>query len=145
MKTSKLIAKILMLCGISLTCTACYASVHADFELKGHVVDGDGYPVEGIEVSIYRKGSEYPLTRTGITDQSGDYTIVDGFWMDDGSFKVVAKDVDGDLNGGSFVTASVAIVIKESDFEGGKGSFYLGKVSKTADFILILQHNDENE
>lgn len=138
MTVSKLIAKILTLCGVSLTCTACYAAPNANFELKGNVTDEAGYPVEGIKVSVRRAGSQYSYTSPVKTDPSGGYAIIDPSWDGGaGEFEVVAEDVDGDEGRGLFAADTVTIKIVSSDYKGKNR--YPGTITKTADLELELK------
>lgn len=122
-----------------------YGQPHADFEVKGKVTDVDGDPIQGIKISA-KWADAYDYHNPSVTtDSSGKYTLNDPYWWpDSGEIEVIAEDVDGEENGGSFATKIETITVKDSDYTGGSGGWYEGKLSKTADFTLELD-DDENE
>jgi putative lipoprotein (rSAM/lipoprotein system) len=99
--TGKLIAKLLMLCGISLTCTACYGVPPSDFAIKGRVMD-DGNPIAGIRVTAKPSDDPENNIRTATTNAHGIYQIsfIPKFF-DVGS-TVTVEDIDGEANSGDF-------------------------------------------
>ena len=145
MKPSKIISGLLTLLGFSVAtvgCGAMYGSPHADFEINGRVVDEAGNPVEDIKVIIQDEewgDPEYPLA-VGITDADGRYDI-DGGWFGDDNLTVAVEDIDGDDNGGEFAAQEKEIKIEKGDYVGGD-DWYRGKVTKTVDFELELQPQD---
>ncbi len=154
MKPSKIISGLLALLGFGITAIGCggkmyappppdeYGSPHADFEIKGRVMDEAGEPVEDIKVVIQDDewgDPEHPLA-VGITDADGRYDI-DGGWFGDDNLTVAVEDIDGDDNGGEFAAQEKKIKIDKGDYVGGKG-WFRGKVTKTADFELELKPQD---
>ncbi len=141
MKANRLITRLLALLGF-VAVTGCerveYGSPHAEFELKGKVVDAVGEPVKDIAVKIVAgANAEYELMLgRGTTDDDGDYIISSGAIYGRAAVVVVAEDVDGDENGGNFVTKTQVVEVKRSDFIGGDGNWNLGKATKTLDFTL---------
>jgi putative lipoprotein (rSAM/lipoprotein system) len=120
--TGKLIAKLLMLCGISLTCTACYAPGHADFEIKGRVMD-DGNPIAGIRVTAKPSDDSENTISTATTNAHGIYQIsIIPRFFDVGS-TVTVEDIDGEANGGDF--QSQTKILTEEDLAAGIGSKFI--------------------
>lgn len=117
----KLISWLLTLCGISLTCTACYAppnvtEFHDMPHFEGIVVSEDtGLPVENIRVAVELEESGFVLMET-TTDGSGRYSLNEGHTHSIDfpltSVNVVAEDTDGPGNGGEFATAVKNISIE---------------------------------
>jgi putative lipoprotein (rSAM/lipoprotein system) len=94
--TTKLIAKILTLCGISLTCTACYGIPHPEYrmDIEGVVFDeATGDPIEGLKISSngYPRGS-------AMSDKEGKFHFSQDA-MGPSILKVTVEDVDGPDNG----------------------------------------------
>jgi putative lipoprotein (rSAM/lipoprotein system) len=116
--TGKLIAKLLMLCGISLTFTACYGTPHSDFAIKGRVMD-DGNPIAGIRVTA--KTSAEDMIRTATTNAHGIYQISRISYFE-GGFTLTVEDIDGEANGGDFQTQTKILTAEDSPF-GGSGDF----------------------
>lgn len=123
-----------------------YGTPHAEFELKGKVTDEEGTPIQGIEVSA-RWANDAPGEISPVeTDAKGEYVFNDPYWWPDtGNIEVTANDIDGDENGGDFTAETETITVKDSDYVGGSGSWYEGKLQKTVDFTLTLKSEDESE
>jgi putative lipoprotein (rSAM/lipoprotein system) len=114
--SGKIIAKLLMLCGISLTCTACYAPGPAMFEIKGRVTD-EGNPIEGIQVMLKSSPNPNEIFDQTTTDETGCYYMNSFNYIDDRAV-VEVKDIDGEANGGDFAT-QIKNIVKEHKQEGG--------------------------
>ncbi len=109
--TSKLIAKLLVLCGISLTCTACYGIPMPTYmtDIEGMVTDeATEQPIEGIKI--------------GVSHYAGDMSDVDGKF----NFKcgipspmtitITVEDIDGPENGGNYATETREIKLVQENF-----------------------------
>lgn len=88
----KILFRLFALFGMTLTCVACYGTeydeFHPEYGASGRVVDPEGNPIEGIQVTMADKccysnpngrfyvGAEYPV--------------------------LIIRDVDGEKNGGEF-------------------------------------------
>lgn len=134
---SKLLLGFLTLLGFTLTEIGCgreeYGSPHADFEVKGKVVDAiSGDPVEGIRVTVSAGYNEMSAE----TNAVGEYSARDPYWWPTGgTFTVDAEDMDGEENG-LYDAAMETIEVSGSDFKGGDKSWYAGKLVKTVNFAL---------
>ena len=148
--TGKIIAGLLALIGFA-GCDSNgsqleYGSPHADFEIKGRVVNEAGDPIRDVKIVVTDadnggyKGREVGV---GITDSRGSYTVSGG-WFGHPSLTVSAEDIDGEMNGGEFAEKEQEFDLKPEDYVGGDGNWYDGKVTKTADFTLTLK-SQENE
>ncbi len=144
---SKIITGLLVLLGFGVTQVSCimygspqsdeYGSPHADFEIKGRVTDVEGDPVGDIKIVVSDLDADFQQVELaeGTTDANGDY-VVTGGWYGGLSLMVTATDIDGEANGGEFPSRMQGVEIEKYDYVGGDDSWYLGKVTKTADFIL---------
>ena len=152
MKPSKMITALLALLGFAgcddIGGMVEYGQPHADFEIKGRVVDEAGNAIRDIKIVVSDadkgayKGREVGV---GITDSYGSYRVSGG-WFGDPSLTVAAEDIDGDKNGGDFAGKEQKLKLESDDYVGGDGRWYDGKVTKTADFILTLKpQKDEDE
>ncbi len=149
--TGKIIAGLLALIGFAgcdggFGADPEYGSPHADYDIKGRVVNeaGEGVPDIEITVNVDTQTQKYPLGGV-TTDTSGNYEI-GGEWMTVSGLTVTAEDVDGEDNGGEFAAEERKFELKTDDFVGGDGHWYDGKVTKTVDFTLTLKpQENENE
>jgi putative lipoprotein (rSAM/lipoprotein system) len=140
--SSKLIAKLFTLLGISLCCTACYGVPQTDYRLSigGSVVAGEtGEPIENISVSseIFSDDKADIFHKiTTQTNKHGGYALYEGmpFPM---TLAITAEDIDGEENGGEFATQTITIELKESDFH--EIDKYDMESHKTVNFELKLK------
>ena len=124
---SVIIAKILTLCGISLSCTACYGIPQSEYHevIEGTVVsESTGKPISGIRVSVKPTAGEYE-TGEATTDGNGLYTLSfrDGrsAGPEEDRVDVTAEDIDGAANGGEFIGVTKNIPI-DPDEDRPRGS-----------------------
>ena len=143
--TSKIIAKLLMLCGISLTCTACYASgymEYREFTVRGVVTDAEsGKPIEGIKIS---DGSYGAAVDVSLSDENGEFVFLTHA-SPPTTVTVTAEDIDGAENGGEYAAKAREIKLVNENFAPvGEGGNWEAKA--TIDFELtIIPKDNENE
>ena len=150
MKTGRIIVWLMGLLGFGVTQVSCimygppapaeYGMPHANFEVKGRVVDEDGDPIRDIKIVVTDAGNgghEGSEVGVGLTDSRGSYTV-SGSWFGHSPLTVSVEDIDGEENGGEFAEKEQVFNLKPSDYVGGDG-WYEGKVTKTADFTLTLK------
>lgn len=137
--TNKLLAGLLTLLGFSLA--ACdkigadeYGCPHADYEIKGKVVNTKGSAIPGIQVIIPDPfgNEEYTHRDTLITNNSGEFNInpmITSFG-EDITFKITTKDIDGTDNGGVFLEKITDVAFKKEDLKGGDGNWNYGSARK---------------
>jgi putative lipoprotein (rSAM/lipoprotein system) len=139
--TTKIIAKILMLCGISLTCTACYAMPSTGYmmNIEGMVYDeASGKPIEGIKI----RSNDGQHIRNGASDAEGKFQIIYG--TDPPlTLTVTVEDIDGPENGGEWAMQINQVEVTEKNFapsaNGLEGHWEV-------DFALTLKpQSNENE
>ena len=94
-----------------------YGTPHVDYRIMARVVDEDGTPIKGIEVSTGSSTGDF--TPVSHTDEDGLYSIT----VQKNPAVQVLKftDVDGEANGGEFMDKSVNLmkVIQENDSDDG--------------------------
>ena len=94
-----------------------YGVLHVDFHITTRVVDEEGTPIKGIEVSTGSSTGDF--TPVSHTDEDGLYSIT----VQKNPAVQVLKftDVDGEANGGEFMDKSVNLmkVIQENDSNNG--------------------------
>ena len=93
----RIVGTILGVFGIG-TLTSCYGVYEDEFDIYGNVkgkVDGTEKTIEGIEVSLYKRSDSSKINDTK-TDKDGYYNFLA---LEDASYKLVFKDVDGEKNG----------------------------------------------
>ena len=90
-----------------------YGVPHADYIVKGTVTDETGTPIQGIKTSIkgFYPGVEGVFVE-GIdsiqTDASGQYQLK-YMGMPHKYFKLIVEDIDGEANGGEFLSDTLDI------------------------------------
>jgi putative lipoprotein (rSAM/lipoprotein system) len=139
--TTKIIAKILMLCGISLTCTACYAMPSTGYmmNIEGMVYDeATGKPIERIKIS----GKDGYSSRGSESDANGKFQIL-YHTEPPSTLTVTVEDIDGPENGGEWATQIKQVEVTEKNFapsaNGLEGHWEV-------DFALTLKPQEyENE
>lgn len=114
-----------------------YGTPHADYIIKGRVMDESGTPVQGIKTSLRKvdKVRAYGIDSVQ-TNASGNYQLKHTGWQNQ-YYKVIAEDVDGEANGGEFLSDTLDIdydkAVKTKD---GDGKWYLGTYEITQDVKL---------
>lgn len=134
---------------LGLSATSCiipipsmYGSPNAQWSVKGRVIDEDGRGVPGLQVALGNQienepgiiydQNYWPLD-TLRTDTDGVYQVHSGGFPLS-NLQIDVKDVDGEANGGDF--ADVSLLVREIEFEGGKG-WYEGNAEINVPDIII--------
>lgn len=110
-----------------------YGTPVVEFSVKGKVMDPDGNPIKGIEISHDYSGHKvYTLE-----DGSFDYASEDiGFEME--TVTLEFTDIDGEENGGDFQSKEVAVEVEQT--EPGDGEWKNGKFE--AEGVEIIMTKD---
>lgn len=106
-----------------------YGCPHADYHIKGTVINEDGIPIQGIGVDKWRdwdsQDGEWNYRDT--TDANGHFSIGrSGFGS---MMEVSLSDIDGAENG-SYQDTVVYVSFEDVPFRGGDGSWYQGLAEK---------------
>lgn len=122
---AKILTRLFAMFGMTLTCVACYGTMYTEFtpslrRASGIVEDSEGNPIKGIKVSM--------VSQNCFTDESGRFYIQDGAALSD---IVTFEDVDGQENGGEFMTRSIELDDDNIDEYGDMG-------------VVILYREDED-
>jgi len=108
-----------------------YGTPHADFIIKGRVMDESGTPVQGIKTSLKKvfenNNKHYALGVDSVqSDVSGNYQLKSTDRQNQYD-KVIVEDIDGEANGGEFLSDTLDVdynkAVKTKD---GDGKWYLG-------------------
>lgn len=143
---SKLALKLLSLLGFSSIATACdddfnhftpqppmYGTPSANYVLNVEVRNVENnYPINGIRVSVIRRyddASQPDTLYRKKTDEDG-LAKLQFRNFPTNTHEIVAEDVDGSENGGTFSSASTEIVFTASDYEGEKDFWFQGTATK---------------
>lgn len=110
-----------------------YGSPTVKFQVKGKVTSDAGTPLEGIQVLVRKNWDNDPLggSDTIYTDAKGEFASPEVTVGGLNAQKAYFNDVDGNVNGGTFKSDSIAL--KEMDkkqLEKG-GEWYAGKFELT--------------
>lgn len=98
-----------------------YGVPTANFQVKGSVTSTDGVPLKGIQVIFSDADTVY-------TDAAGKFGTKEISSFPDYNLKVSFNDVDGEENGGTFKSTSIALKEMEAkELEKGDG-WYEGKI-----------------
>lgn len=134
----RFIVFLLSLMGISTLVCCKYAAPTSSFELKGKVTDTQNNPINDIQVELQQNGHRISKS---ITDETGNYYIITYVEpVDYGTVVAVrVEDIDGEENGGEFVTQIITFPVKKTDYikDGKRGDLEEGTASKETNFKLI--------
>ncbi|MBP3518174.1 MAG: radical SAM-associated putative lipoprotein [Parabacteroides sp.] len=116
-----------------------YGSPHANFTIKGKVVNQENKPVPDLEIKclVEHRGdnrSWFDTIPPVSTTQAGTFTCQFVEFPTD-NLRIIATDVDGDLNG-SYEKDSIDIAISNDDYKGDKGAWFKGSVEKEINITL---------
>jgi len=136
-----LVTALLSMLGIS-SCggesgeAACeYGTPYVDYQVKGIVTDEAGTPIKGIRVSVPYAGGESEAGLSTETDASGQYVLQE--FTSYHNDCIVFEDIDGDANGGQFLSETVDIEeMSKVQLEKGGEGWYGGKYEVTANMKL---------
>ena len=118
-----------------------YGTPSADYILKGQVTDEAGMPVKNIQtsakmISKTEAGIYTGEISSGQTDEAGRYELkYEGMARSD--VKIVLEDVDGEANGGEFLSDTLDVDFSKAVKVGeGDNHWYSGKYELTTDVKL---------
>ncbi|MCL2131715.1 MAG: radical SAM-associated putative lipoprotein [Lentimicrobiaceae bacterium] len=134
----KIIVVLLGILGVFNSCEKPleYGTPHANYEVKGVITNKEtSKPIQNIQV-IRQIHQEYGDTL--YTDADGKYVFAFGdFPYKDNVYRLKIEDIDGEENGGDFVTKEIEVKITQADqIEKGDGNWYDGKFSKIVNIEL---------
>lgn len=108
-----------------------YGTPYSTFRVSLRVVDGDGNPIPGIQVSAKYDYNTQPLA---ITDAEG---CLEGQYRGGSKMKYINfMDIDGEDNGGWFESLSIDVSDKVVKVENGAG-WNNGKYDVTLDDVTL--------
>ena len=95
-----------------------YGTPYADYVFKGSVTDEAGTPIQGIKTSLKsvfdNENEHYVLGLDSVeTDVSGNYQLKYVGTQDRG-LKIIVEDIDGEANGGEFLSDTLDIDYKKA-------------------------------
>ena len=119
-----------------------YGTPTADYIFKGRVTDEAGVPIQGIKTSLKQvfksdNGTYVEGLDSMLTGASGDYQLkYDG--MIEHQSKLIVEDIDGEANGGKFLSHTIDIDFKNNaiQIKNGDNSWYQGTYEITQDIRL---------
>ena len=110
-----------------------YGTPSANYVLNVEVRNVENnYPINGIRVSVIRRyddASQPDTLHRKKTDEDG-LAKLQFRNFPTNTHEIVAEDVDGSENGGTFSSASTEIVFTASDYEGEKDFWFQGTATK---------------
>lgn len=113
----------------------------AYYQINGIVTDRlTTNPLE--KIRIIREGTEYLLySDTTYTDSIGKYHFeLTDYYAKNATFSIKVEDVDGESNGGEYVTRRLNVEFSKSDWINiGTDSEYYGTASKNYDIKLQIK------
>ena len=118
-----------------------YGAPHADYIVKGIVTDETGTPVQGIKTSLRevyqtKKETQYFGMDSIQTNEFGNYQLK-YVGMPDIRTKLVIEDIDGEANGGEFLSDTLDVNFDNATQTGkGDGKWYGGVYEITQDVKL---------
>ena len=118
-----------------------YGAPHADYIVKGLVTDEADFPVQGIKTSLKQVDKTEVGTITfGMdsiqTNETGSYELR-YMGLPQTDIKLIAEDVDGEVNGGEFLSDTLDIDFNKAvQTKEGDGRWYGGVYEVTQDVKL---------
>ncbi|MFI3332149.1 MAG: radical SAM-associated putative lipoprotein [Rikenellaceae bacterium] len=107
--------------GNIITTPDMYGTPISDFRFMGEVTDSEGNPIKGIEVKV-SSASESTLT-----DDQGAFSTEFKTYID-GTHTITFTDIDGEENGGEFISQQVEVKWDDAEDVDGVDQFDLGTV-----------------
>lgn len=107
-----------------------YGTPSMDYEVSGKVVDQDSKAIEGISVKVERDFSEQSV----LTSKDGSFVVKGKSFP--GSLELSFEDIDGEANGGEFVTKTQEVELEQ--VAKGSDSWNKGKFA-ARDVKVILE------
>lgn len=138
-----LLTSVLMLLGFS-TCDSepgatMYGTPHADFTIKGKVINQENMPIPDIEIKclVEHHGDNrhwFDTIPAVSTDPAGVFHCQFEEFPTD-KLRIIATDIDGPKNG-SYEKDSTNLTLSSDDYKGNTGSWFKGSVEKEIKFNL---------
>ena len=128
-----------------------YGTPTADYIFKGRVTDEAGVPIQGIKTSLKQVFKSDDRTYVEgldsvLTGASGDYQLKYGgiIGQIDHHSKLIVEDVDGEANGGKFLSDTIDIDFKNNavQIKNGDSGWYEGTYEISQD-IRLKKNTDE--
>lgn len=118
-----------------------YGVPSADYIIKGTVTDETGNPIQGIKTSLKEIPDYYPeytySRDSTLTDAAGKYQINTRLFVGHQWDRLVVEDIDGEANGGEFLSDTIDISKLEAKKIGeGDGNWNDGKYEVQYDVKL---------
>lgn len=118
-----------------------YGTPNVDYIIRGTVTDEVGTPILGIKTVLKDIPDNYPdyaySIDSAMTDAAGKYQIEKRIYVHQDGRKLIVEDIDGEANGGEFLSDTVDISKLEAKKIGeGDGRWNSGKYEINADFKL---------
>ncbi len=118
-----------------------YGSPHADYSIKGKVINKHGEAIPGLLIEIV-PDKEYQWVDSVNTQQDGAFVWNGSLTTPeyDISVEVITSDIDGDKNG-SFLSDTTNVYFTKEDLKDPGGFWYNGKAEK--EVIITLKEKSQ--
>lgn len=118
-----------------------YGAPNVDYVIRGTVTDETDTPIQGIKTVLKDMPDNYPDYAYGIdsamTDAAGKYQIETRVYLGQDGQKLIVEDIDGEANGGEFLSDTIDITKLEAKKIGeSDGNWNNGKYEIKADVKL---------
>ena len=119
-----------------------YGCPHANYEIKGKVVNRQNNPIPNIQIAISDSVPDRQMPSDTIyTDAKGEFLWETGEFPG-ATFKLIMTDIDKDKNGGQFAADTSFVSFKNAVYENGSG-WYEGKAKQEVTITMNEQINTE--
>lgn len=121
-----------------------YGSPYAKFQVKGKVTSEADEPLKGIQVIVRSSWDNDPLIAdTLYTDEKGEFQTQESRFDGIDEQKVYFHDIDGEENGGTFKSDSIALKdMDRKQIEKGDNNWYNGKYEITPKSPIKLSEDN---
>lgn len=138
----KIVAALLAFIGYALgSCSCDYGTPSASFEVKGTVMGIESGPLDNIHVIV---DTNQGWKDTICTNKQGYYNYA-GHDFTAPRVRIKVEDVDGEANGGEFLSDSTEFVFTKDDRTEKGDGWYEGHFERTVNFTLKRKTNKEQE
>ncbi|HNT26960.1 MAG TPA: radical SAM-associated putative lipoprotein [bacterium] len=120
-----------------------YACPYATFHVDGKAANTNGDPIRGVKVTAQYHFSSYP--KTTATKSDGSFLIESEEWTSFSDTEYVLlnfEDIDGELNGGLYVTQELNIQL---DHLAGSGGWDWGTYEKKNLFVTLYRVGETDD
>lgn len=125
-----------------------YGTPHADYKYMGTIVDEEGNPIKGIEAKLvgYNALTSSNEVAKFSTDENGKFESEYYSEMVASVSMLEIKDVDGEENGGEFLSETIPVSqMQSTKVAEGESKWHMGSFDRSVTVKLSIKEKDKQE